>query len=465
MGGECTNTGCVPSKTLIHQAKKYREGVEMTGKTQKMEDLRKNALSAVRNMVKENRDEEEPEPLMEHYKNKVIRGEGSLVDKHTVKIEGKQGTKNVTAKTIIIATGSRARTVPVEGLKEEQLLTNENVFDLKEIPKNLLILGGGPIGCEMGQALTHLGTKVTIVNNRDYIMPRDEEECAKLTEEVFRKQGIDIINNATIEKIEGGRAVIIQDAEDTKDAKDAKNVKTRVDFQYLLQGVGRIPNLDGLNLEEVGVKHNDRMILVNKHYRTSVKNIYAIGDVSSKAKFTHTAEDQGRHIMKRMIFPWYPTETKKPIPHVTYLDQEVAGVGFTYREAVLKYGKDNVVKVSVPFGVSDRSKTDEATTGVLVANCAPLTGKIYGAHIMEKIAGEMIGVFTLAIQEGISMYKLNKMIVPYPTLSQSIKFLTDEYLSDSSKNAKKYLPRIVGRWVVKILLVIVVMGALWTLMK
>ncbi|MDF2378637.1 MAG: NAD(P)/FAD-dependent oxidoreductase [Candidatus Gracilibacteria bacterium] len=442
MGGECTNTGCIPSKSLIHQAKKYREGIEIHGRSNEMEVFRKNALSAVRNMVKHIRDEEEPEPLIEKYKNSVVRGTGSLIDKHTVKVVREQHTKRYTAKTIIIATGSRARTVPVEGLEQRNLLTNENVFDLKEIPEHLLILGGGPIGCELGQALTHLGTKVSIVNKRDYIMPRDEEECAKQTEEVFRSQGIQIFNNATIHEVKGRVAVIEQEV-------DGKKHKHSVDFQYLLQGVGRIPNLDDLNLKELGVKYNDRMIFVDKHYRTSVKNIYAIGDVSSQAKFTHTAEDQGRHIMKRMIFPWYPAETKKPVPHVTYLDQEVAGVGYTYSEAVEKYGKKNVVKVSVDFGVSDRAKTDEVTKGVLIAICAPLTGKIYGAHIMGKNAGEMIGVFTLAIQEKVSMYKLNKMIVPYPTLSQAIKFLTDEYLADSSENVKKYLPRIVGRWVLK----------------
>ena len=458
MGGECTNTGCIPSKSLIHQAKRFREAQGLVNHSAELDMLRKKSFDTVREKIKQIRDEEEPELLMQKYKNEVIRGSGSFIDQNSIEVRGKDGTKMVTAQAIIIATGSSARTVPIAGLKTDRLLTNENIFELKEIPKNLLILGGGPIGCELGQALHHLGTKVTIVNNREHIMPRDEEECSKLSEEVFTEQGIRIFNNATIHRIEKDHAVI----EITENSK----LKTRkVPFEYLLQGVGRVPNIDGLNLEAVGIKHNDRQIYVDRHYRTNLKHVYAIGDVSSSAKFTHTAEDQARHIMKRMIFPWYPAETKKPIPHVTYLDQEVAGVGDTYAEAVKKYGKNRVVKVTADFSSSDRSKTDEVQTGILVANCAPLTGKIYGAHIMGQSSGEMIGIFTLAIQEGISMFKLNKMIIPYPTLSQSIKFLTDAYLSESSANGKKYLTIFIGKWLMRVLILITASLTIWYLLK
>jgi pyruvate/2-oxoglutarate dehydrogenase complex dihydrolipoamide dehydrogenase (E3) component/uncharacterized membrane protein YdjX (TVP38/TMEM64 family) len=445
MGGECTNTGCIPSKSLIHHAKAYDEARKLAGDTDKLNSYKESILNVVRKKVKNVRDEESPELVHKHHGVKVILGEASFRDAHTVVIKQKMDHLTHTAKYIVIATGSSARRVKIEGLNPEKLLTNENLFDLEEAPKKLLVIGGGAIGAEMAQALTHLGTKVTIANKAAHVLPREEPDVGKMTEEIFENQGMKIYNHSQVKKVEGKFAIIEQN-------QGKKVVKHKVEFDKLLLGVGRVPNLKGLNLEAVGIEHTDRGIRVDKHYRTNKKNIFAVGDVSSEAKFTHTADDQGRHVIKKILIPLYRGKSNKPIPRVTYLDQEVASVGVTCEQARKRYGKEEILTVKMAYGNTDRANTDEAKEGIAIVVSKRLTGKILGVTLMGKNAGELLSVFTLAMQYKISMYKLNTMIVPYPVLGRLYKKLSDSYIGqtvdhwkpDLKYAIKKQLPKIIG---------------------
>lgn len=445
MGGECTNTGCIPSKSLIHHAKAYQDAFALAGDTEKLKHYKDKILGLVRKKVKSVRDEESPELIHKHHGIKVLLGEASFRDEHTVVIQQAKDHVTHTGKNIVIATGSSARKTEIEGLEKEMLLTNENLFDLEEIPKKLLVIGGGAIGCEMAQALTHLGAKVTISNKSTRILPREESEVGLLTEEIFQKQGMKIYNHAVVNKVEGNVAIVEQ-------TEGGKVIKHRVEFDKILLGIGRVPNIEGLNLKEVEIAHTQRGIKVDKHYRTNLKNVFAVGDVSSEAKFTHTADDQGRHVMKKILFPLYRGKSDKPIPRVTYLDQEVASVGMTSEQAKKRYAKEEIIVVKMPYGNTDRANTDEAQEGTAIVVAKRLSGRILGATLMGKNAGELLSVFTLSIQNKISMYKLNSMIVPYPVLGRLYKKLSDTYIGLTVDNLKtdlkfalkKQLPKLIA---------------------
>jgi pyruvate/2-oxoglutarate dehydrogenase complex dihydrolipoamide dehydrogenase (E3) component len=437
MGGECTNSGCIPSKSLIHHAKRYAEAKAKAGETDQLRAYKSNILGLVRKKIEEVRVEESPEVLKKEHGIKVFFGEGQLKDRYTVLIKSSKETLTHTAKTIVISTGSSARRVRIPGLDESKILTNENLFKLSEIPKRLLVIGGGPIGCEMAQALHHLGTKITIVTNTATIVPREEPAVAALAQEQFIAQGIGIISNAHVKSCEGGYAMIEQ-------MKGKAAILHKVSADLVLMGLGRTANLEHLNLDAVGIAYDEQGIKVDRHYRSSCKNVFAIGDVASALKFTHTAEDQGRHIFKKVIFPWLRDEQWKPVPRVTYLDDEIASVGITSEQAEQDYGKRAVITITVPYGSSDRAKTDEVSSGVAMVVAKRLTGRILGASLMGKNAGELISVFTLAIQQRISLYKLNTMIVPYPVLGQLYKKLSDTYIGETLKHLKpdlKYMLR------------------------
>lgn len=447
MGGECTNTGCIPSKSLIHHAKAYAQALKNAGSTDELQKIKTKVFDKVRAKVKQIRDEESPEEVRKKHGVKVKLGMASFVDAHTVKVLDKDGKEQkFTAQQIVIATGSSPRKVPIEGLDEKKLLTNENLFDLESAPKKIVVLGAGAIGCEMAQALHHLGSEVTVVTNKEYVLPREEPEIAEYMTRSFENSGIHVVKNCTIKKCEGDQLVAEPIAGKSGNSR-------KLDFDYLLMGLGRIPNIEGLELENADISYNPRAIDVDRHYRTSQKHIYAVGDVSSAAKFTHMADDQGRHVMKRSLFGFLtPASNKKPIPRVTYLDQEVASVGLTYQQACDQFGEESIMKVSMPYSNTDRAHTDEIEGGLAMVICKRITGKVLGAAMVGEHAGELLSFFTLAIQEKISMYKINSVIIPYPVLGRLYKKLSDQFIGQQSDSAKqdiiamlkKNSPKIIG---------------------
>ncbi len=462
VGGECTNSGCVPSKSFIHLAREYFEAKKISGETKKLTEFKNKILSKVREKILEIR--EEDEEALKAVGIKTVKGSGKFKNKNTIEVEGEK----YSAKNIIIATGSSPVLIPIKGLNDtssskqlkqsvhnknkqhalaccdESILTNENIFELKEIPQDLLIYGGGPIACEMAQAFAHLGTNISIVIRGKHILSRDEAEVIQETEKNFQELGIKIFNHATIASCKNKIAQI-------KSLNSEKIDEIRYD--YLLMGLGRTPNLAGLNLEAAKVEYTKKGITVDKHYRTSQKNIFAIGDVSSKAKFTHVADDQGRHIVKKILLPWSRTE-RKQIPRVTYLDEEVAAVGLTWQECLDKYNEDKIVKLSIPWKSADRAKTDEEKYGLAMVFAKRISGKILGASFTGNQAGEIINFFTLAIENKTSLWKVNKIIFPYPVRGLLIKKLSDQFIAFTVANLKGDLWNLAKSSIYKIIAII-----------
>ncbi len=429
MGGECTNSGCIPSKALLHHAKNYALAKQISGVTQKNEDYRKAALLYVQNKITEILKEETPEHF-EKIGIKVKAGEAIFKNQHQVQV----GDEIINFRKAIIATGSSPRLVEIPGLRKEQLLTNQNLFNLTTIPEKLLVVGGGPIGLEMGQAFALLGSTVTILENSNRFARLEDEEVSGILAEQFKAEGINLILNTSIKEVAEDVAKV-----EVKEPGNETPQLLDIPFTHLLLAIGRTPNLPQ-GLKEAGIESNQNGIVINNQYQTSQKNIYALGDVAARLKFTHVADDAGRQVVAKIASRGLiRIKSDKAVPKVTYTSPEVSQVGMLYTEAVAEYNEKQVVRLAVPYHKSDRAKTDEETSGLMVVVAERLSGKVLGANIIGEGAGEMIALFTLAIDQKISLYKLQKLIFAYPTYSLLIKKAGDQFLAWQIANLKSDL--------------------------
>lgn len=416
MGGDCTNYGCIPSKSLIKYGKEasivQKYGYKLDN------DLGTKSLKGTRSKVDEVLSHESPELLMSKYKTlTVIMGEARFVDKRCISVNNKE----YKGKRIVIATGSEPRSIKIDGLNDKYILTNKSVFDLNEIPEKLLIVGGGIIACELGEAFANLGSKVSLIVRGDRLLSKNEPE---ISDYVFKKlvlKGVEVYFESSIDKVAESEAYIGSDI---------------VEFDKVLMAVGRVVDLKSLQLEKAKVEYDKNGITTNDINRTSTRGIYAVGDVSSRNKLTHNADHQGRNVVKDILLPFYRNK-KKALPKVIYMEDEVASVGLSYSKACLKYSKAEIFKISLDFDRVDRALTDE-TSGKLIIIAKGLTGKILGASIVGPHAGEMIATIGVAMDNKINLHKLSASIYAYPTYSRIFKKAGDDFLRTISTEWKIY---------------------------
>jgi len=426
MGGECTNTGCIPSKSLLHHAKAFHKAKKLSGNTKELETYRTNVLSRVQSKI---------DNILEHETPEVFEKMGiDLVMGEAVFTGAKELTVNEEVYTFdnsVIATGSSPRELVVSGLNQVDILTNQNVFTQESIPEKLLVIGSGPIGMELGQAFAMLGSKVTIATIDHRFARLEDEDISPIIEKEFTDLGVYIIKRAFIKEVQNKVAHF-----EIKDDTDSVTGSEEVSFDKVLVAIGRVPNIPQ-GLDNAGITYNKYGIETNKHHRTTNKNVYAVGDISLKLKFTHTADDAARHVVKKVLIPLTQATRDKQVPKVTFTEPEIAAVGMSWNQAVEAYGENKVVKLSVPYAKNDRAITDEATeTGLAIVVAKKLSGKVLGANIIGQSSGEILSFFTLAMEHNISLWKINKIIFPYPTISLIIKKLSDEFLSYQLKNIK-----------------------------
>jgi pyruvate/2-oxoglutarate dehydrogenase complex dihydrolipoamide dehydrogenase (E3) component/uncharacterized membrane protein YdjX (TVP38/TMEM64 family) len=444
MGGECTNTGCIPSKALLHYAHQHWTATKVAGKTTQSETYRQEAFSFVRDMIDEILAEETPEQF-EKMGIDVVMGEAVFKSKCSITV----GETTYKYKKAIISTGSAPRMIDIPNLNEDLILTNQNLFNLESIPKHTLILGGGPIGMEIGQALAMLGSQVTIVDNGSRFAHLEDEKISPIIEKRFRDLGINILLNATIKNVAGTTAEI-----EIKENEDENSVRTEhVHFDKLLIGIGRVPNLPK-GLEEAGIAFSQYGITVDKNWQTTNRDVYALGDVSARMKFTHVADDTARQVVTRIASRGLFSVKTKSIPKVTYVSPEIAQVGISWEEAQKQYDDDQIMRIEVPQSRNDRAVTDEETDGVLVVIAKRLSGKVLGAHLIGPRAGEIISIFTLAIDEKISLWKLRSLIYSYPTYSLIVKKAGDVFFAQQISSLKRDILCVFKRNITKIIALI-----------
>jgi len=449
MGGECTNSGCIPSKALLYHAKQFHTATQIAGESAKGEAFRAEAFTYVQTIINDIVAEETPETF-EQFGITVIKGEARFSSQCAITI----GETKYQYKQAVIATGSAPRMIDIPGISSERLLTNQNLFTLSAIPERLLIIGGGPIGLEMAQAFAMLGSAVTIVERGDELARLEDPAIRTVLKQKFADLGITVETNATLQEVAGETtAHFIRDTGDTFAAT----------FDKLLVAIGRIPVLPQ-GLDEAGIKSSEHGITVDTQYRTTNKYVYAIGDVSQQAKFTHTADNAARQVVERVVSKgWLRVNSKQAIPKVTYTQPEIAQVGMLETEALEKYGAERIMRIDVPYTLNDRAKTDGETDGHLVVIARRLNGVILGANLIGPAAGEILSVFTVAIDRKISLWNLRRIMFAYPSYSLVIKKAGDLFFAEQIASLRADIGHVLKRHAPKVIAAVVWIALVWSL--
>ena len=435
LGGDCLQYGCVPSKALIgmHKAlhSPFNETLGLRFKPYKIDFS--NIAKDIQHTIDIIGEEDSEESLKMHGID-VIFGEARFKSSSTIYLNDSK--KEYSGKSFLIATGSHAFVPTIPGLENINFLTNETIFSLQTLPKSLIVLGGGPIGCEMAQAFALLGTKVTIIQRNEKLLPKDDNSASEFIFKKFLSQNIEVILKDEILEIQ-------KDNEDIEaNLKSGKSISA----EKILIAIGREPNIKDMNLEEIGIKTNKNGIDVDLYLETSVKNIYASGDITGKFLFTHYAGFQGTISGANAVLPrlFRSKFNVNQTPWVTFTSPEIAHAGFT--EAELLGNNIKYKKLELPYSKIDRAITEKMTEGSIIVYVNE-KDYILGSTIIGERAGELIMEFILAMNNGIPLTKLIYSIHPYPTYSSGIqKMIFGEYLK-SSKSIKlaKTLIRIFKR--------------------
>ncbi|MEO2058865.1 MAG: dihydrolipoyl dehydrogenase [Mesonia sp.] len=414
-GGTCLNVGCIPSKALLDSSHHYEDaikhfeehGIELTGDVKlNLEKMMERKASVVEQTTKG------IDFLMDKNKIDSYQGVGSFEDKTHIKIEGEE-TVTIEAKHTIIATGSKPASLPFIDIDKERIITSTEALKLKEVPKHLVIIGGGVIGLELGQVYKRLGAEVTVVEYLDRIIPTMDKAQSKELTKVMKKQKVNFAVSHKATSVENTGDEVVIKATDKKD----KEVEFKGD--YCLVSVGRKPFTDGLNAEAAGVKMNDRgQIEVDKHLKTSADNIYAIGDVVKGAMLAHKAEEEGVFVAET-IAGQKPHIDYNLIPGVVYTWPEVASVGKT--EEQLKEDKVEYKSGQFPMRALGRSRASGDTDGFVKILSDKETDEVLGVHIVGARAADLIAEAVTAMEFRASAEDIARMSHAHPTYSEAVK--------------------------------------------
>jgi len=413
MGGDCLNYGCVPSKALIASAKQAH--TMTAGKPFGVQpETPRVDYAAAMNHVAETIAGIAPHDSVERFEGlgvTVIAAYGAF-DSPTVL---RAGDTTITARRFVIATGSSPLVPPIPGLEDIPFETNETIFELREKPGHLIVIGGGPIGLEMAQAHRRLGSDVTVLEGMT-AFGRDDPELAAIALESLRAEGLEIIEGAMVARVAGRKGAI---EVHTSDGAVFKGT-------HLLLAVGRKPNVERLNLEAAGIDFDRRGITVTQSLRTTNRRAYAIGDVAGGLQFTHVAGYQAGLVIRSALMGLPAKARTAHLPWATYTDPELAQVGLTEMEAREKH-EERLDVIRVNFADIDRARAERKTIGMI--KVMVVRGRPVGASIVGAGAGELISFWSMAIANGLKMSQIAAMVAPYPTLGEINKRVAGAYFS------------------------------------
>ncbi|MCP5249893.1 MAG: FAD-dependent oxidoreductase [Candidatus Accumulibacter sp.] len=441
LGGDCLNTGCVPSKALIRSAKllsHVQRSPEFGIRDARAEFDFAEVMERVQRIIKT----VEPHDSVERYTGlgvEVIEGSARIVSPWEVEVVRNSGeSERLSTRSIVIATGGRPFVPPLPGLDEVGFLTSDTVWDLRELPKRLLVLGGGPIGCELTQAFARFGSQVTQVQQAPRIMVREDPEVSEMVIQRFRAEGITVLvsHQAMAFVVEGGEKILIAEDRSQEPAREV-----RIAFDALLVAVGRVANLHGYGLEDLGIAAT-RTVETNEFLQTRYPNIYAAGDVAGPFQFTHTAAHQAWYAAVNALFdPFRKFRADySVIPWSTFVEPEVARVGINESEArernipyeVTVYGLDDL----------DRAIADGEAHGFIKVLTVPGKDRILGVTIVGEHGGDLIAEYVLAMRHGIGLNKILGTIHIYPTLAEANKYVAGNW-------KKAHAPQKLLAWVAR----------------
>lgn len=422
-GGDCLYAGCVPSKAIIRSARvvgELRRGREF-GVHVEEGAVRVN-FGEVMGRMRRLRAEISYDDSAHRFRREgvdVYVGTARFTGPDTVEVDDGNQPVTLTFKKAAICTGSHARVLPIPGLREAGYLTNETLFQLTEQPRRLAVLGSGPIGAEMAQTFARLGTQVTILERMGQILSKEDPDAAQVVQAALAQDGVDLCFGVEVTRVEvtatGKRLYFTQ-----------QGAEQSVEVDAILVAAGRVPGLDGLNLEAAGVQYNERAVVTDETLQTTNPHIYASGDVAQKYQFTHMADATSRLLLRNALFPGPKQKLSSlVVPWCTYTDPQIAHVGLNEKSAqeqgiaIDTFSKD--------FAEIDRARTDGETAGFVKIHLKKGTDTIVGATIVASEAGEMISELTTAMVGGLGLKTLATVIHPYPVQAEAIKKIADMY--------------------------------------
>jgi pyruvate/2-oxoglutarate dehydrogenase complex dihydrolipoamide dehydrogenase (E3) component len=417
-GGDCLNVGCVPSKCIIRSSRAAADIRAAAGFGVNLADTVEVNFPAVMERMRRLRSGISYHDSVQRFQGlgvDVFLGEAQFIGPDSVVV----GDKALHFREAAIATGARAVELPIEGLREAGYLTNETVFSLTQRPGRLAVIGGGPLGSELAQAFHRLGSQVFIFQGPDHLLNREDEDAAEILQKTFLREGIELILKTRPTKV-----TLTQQGKQISYERGGKLESLIVD--EILLGLGRAPNVEGLNLEAAGVEYDSKDgVKVNDFLQTTNPRIYAAGDICLQYKFTHMADAAARIVIQNALFMGRKRLSTLHIPWCTYTDPEIAHVGMYERDAQERgIPLDTFVR---PMKEVDRAITDGEEEGFVKVHVKRGTDKILGATIVARHAGEMISEISLAMVGGLGLKTMANVIHPYPTQAEAIRQVADEY--------------------------------------
>ncbi|HEY9667602.1 MAG TPA: mercuric reductase [Coleofasciculaceae cyanobacterium] len=422
MGGDCLNVGCVPSKCMIRSSRAVAEMQNAQSYGIYIPEPIEVDFSAVMERMRKIRATISPHDSAERFQKlgvDVFLGSGHFASPNTIKV----GTQTLRFKKAAIATGARAVRLSIEGLEEAGYLTNENVFSLTQRPQRLALIGGGPLDCELAQAFRRLGSEVVLLHRGRRLLNKEDAEAAEILQQVFIREGIRLILDCEVKRV-------VKSSEGKTLYFNNNSGEESIVVDEILVGVGRAPNVEGLNLEAAGVEYDRKQgVKVNDYLQTTNSKIYAAGDICMNWKFTHAADAAARIAIKNALFSPFGLGRSKlsnlVMPWVTYTDPEIAHVGL-YEWDAQEQGIE-VETIKIALSKVDRAIADGEEDGFVKILHQKGSDRIVGATIVARHAGEMISEVTAAIVGKVGLSKLSSVIHPYPTQAEGIKKAADAY--------------------------------------
>ena len=418
LGGDCLNVGCVPSKAILRTARLYAEMLDAAHYgAQPPAGIRVDFPDVMRRMrgIRARLSRVDSAERLRAAGVDVFLGEARFTGTDELAVDGAK----LRFKKAMIATGARPDTPSIPGLAEAGYWTNETVFDISELPRRLLVIGGGPLGCELAQAFRRFGAETIIAQSWPMFLPREERDAAQILSDAFARDGIEVrLNTEAVRvRMEHGQKLVDLVCDDAS---------STVAVDAILTGTGRVPNVDRLDLERAGVDCDPTLgIRVDDFLRTTNRRIYAAGDACLEHKYTHTADASARVVVQNALFLGRRRLSTLTIPWCTYTDPEIAHVGLYVREA--RERGIPVKTFTIPMHDVDRAIADGEETGFAKIHVRERTDRILGATIVARHAGEMINEITLAMVAGVGLRTLAQVIHAYPTQAEAIRKAADAY--------------------------------------
>ena len=422
LGGDCTWTGCVPSKTLLKAAKVVHQAQHASrfGLSDQPFEVDFGAvMDHVREVRQEVYEDADAPEIFEAMDIDVRHGTAQFVDNRTVSITDANGrTTQFTGRYIVIATGASALVPPIDGIDTVNPLTNEDLFEREALPPCLGIVGAGPIGTEMAQAFSRLGSNVTVFEMADRILTNDDAELADRLQTVLEEEGVQYMLEAGVESVSQTEEGILVTA-------NTHSGSLSVEVDALLMATGRVPNVDGLHLDAAGVEYSRHGVPVDNTCRTNQPHIFAVGDVTGRYQFTHMSGHMAKVAVTNALLKVPSSIDTDHVPWVTYTDPELAHIGAFPDEL-----DDDGVSYRTyrfPYSKLDRAITESETTGLIKVHAKELTGTILGASVLGAHAGEFISTFALAMKNGVTLRNIADTIHPYPAWGEGVRRVADQW--------------------------------------